>query len=98
MTLEAIPGLFVFIEVMIRKGIVGSYIFSEEFKCMVADTINTIVPITVTAIDTIHSFDTDEGSLKVFGFMDLFTCLLHVPEANIDEWAGIPEDVGHLGE
>jgi hypothetical protein len=28
--------------------------------------------------------------------MDLFTCLLYVPEANIDEWAGIPEDVGHL--
>lgn len=98
MTLEAIPGLFVFIEALIRNGIFGSYILSEEFKCMVADAINTIVPITITAIDSIHSFDTDEGSFKVFGFMDLFTCLLHVPEANINERAGIPEDVGHLGE
>lgn len=98
MTPGAISGLFVFIEAMIRKGIFGSYILSQEFKCMVADAINTIVPITVTAIDSIHSFDTDEGSLKVFGLMDLFTCLLHVPEANINKWAGIPEDVGHLGE
>jgi hypothetical protein len=98
MTLEAIPGLFVFVEALIRNRIVGSYILCEKFKRVVADAINTIVPVTVTAIKPIHPFDTDEGSLEVFGFMDLFTCLLHVPEANINKWAGIPEDVWHLGE